>query len=457
MPKTARQRKQELARRKQERLERKSPTNNALDGKSRSEVTNLILQGDWCGQPCFDDDQRCLQNAVWIVIHARPSSSIDPPSNRLQAFHRLLKLFSKKHSKWITNREPMRIESGERTMSVLDILGLIASYQKLWIRSLETWRPRSKNAIKIIVSLINHLFVKYSVPTMLHQAWLLEDFANHVHKRKIFFHLAAGHSPRTAKFPIPYTKKMGHWFMQASSRLSFENAVRWAELKTFGFGKDRINAILLTQLGNQFENQDFWVTFFQWLLQHPSLPIRHIGPLVDFLHFQKFGGYLDDIFEHIDGQIPNLTMKGRTPESLIRQMNLWYAELDRYSRCRYSKVKWASSQISPLEYEVAGKEARVWTIAELTTAEELKSEGRAMDHCVYTYVPQCRLGQDSIWSMQFHDHRGTSKALTVQVKKKNREICQARGKSNRDPNPEEVQILRVWASRSGLKMDRLNL
>ena len=45
---------------------------------------------------------------------------------------------------------------------------------------------------------------------------------------------------------------------------------------------------------------------------------------------------------------------------------------------------------------------------------------------------------------------GTEKAITIEVRNRARQICQARGKRNRMPTPKERSMMRRWADRLAL-------
>ena len=75
-----------------------------------------------------------------------------------------------------------------------------------------------------------------------------------------------------------------------------------------------------------------------------------------------------------------------------------------------------------------------WTIRELTTVRDLQAEGKAMSHCVASYVRSCRAGSKSVWSLQAANEEGASRrVMTICVKKTTRMVDQARGKSNAHP------------------------
>lgn len=89
-----------------------------------------------------------------------------------------------------------------------------------------------------------------------------------------------------------------------------------------------------------------------------------------------------------------------------------------------------------------------WRLRELRSPLEISVDGRVQCHCVETYISRVRTGEVSIWSAR----RGEERCLTIEVRNRTREIVQVRGKRNRLAVPEEVGMLRAWASQAGLRL-----
>jgi hypothetical protein len=149
---------------------------------------------------------------------------------------------------------------------------------------------------------------------------------------------------------------------------------------------------------------------------------------------------------------PNFTMKGRTPVSLLRQVEAWHRTL---AHAEQPKAAWPNSGFSGLEL-VEGAERvdnlKIWTITELLSTKALVAEGRKMKHCVATYGQSCASGACSIWTLEVETFEGRSKILTVEVQNANKLICQARGKCNALPSEKQRGILRRWAELAGLTL-----
>jgi PcfJ-like protein len=105
-----------------------------------------------------------------------------------------------------------------------------------------------------------------------------------------------------------------------------------------------------------------------------------------------------------------------------------------------------------------------WTIRELLTSEELRREGRAMNHCVGSYDRSCVKGTISIWSLQVEDcqQKAGRRVMTIAVQNKSRVINQARGRANAFPGSQDGgsrlrkghTLMRQWAQQEGLRLAR---
>ena len=150
-----------------------------------------------------------------------------------------------------------------------------------------------------------------------------------------------------------------------------------------------------------FQNDDFWMSVIRWFIANPMLDAVHHGPITDYLHDQRFVASVPNPLAHLPGQPgrlapqPNLTMKGRNPEAVLRAVAEWHR---RIGRPRSDKpVSWAPSGLSPYRFEEGeGHNLKVYSITELLSSRELEDEGQAMSHCVATYAGSCAAGHVSI-------------------------------------------------------------
>jgi hypothetical protein len=306
-------------------------------------------------------------------------------------------------------------------------------------------------------SLAAHLLASYPVPACMTAAWFVRP-PGQVHPEQEWYkHLGRGHSLRTAGLPLHLTRAMAHTFGQAPHHYSVKEALRWAQVRGLGGPAALARAVAATRLGREFGHEDFWLTVMQFFVNHPRMDVAHVGPVVDFLHHQRF--QTREVFVPGQGNVrqgppqPDYSMKGRTVASLLRQVSEWHRQLGRDDRT--PALSWPRSFIG--EYrQVEGTEQqenlRCWTLRELVTSRELFLEGQALHHCVATYARDCAGRQTTVWSLRVDTGGGPRRVLTVEVDAGRRLIRQARGKANRPPRPAERAVLASWAAREGLRI-----
>ncbi len=231
-------------------------------------------------------------------------------------------------------------------------------------------------------------------------------------------------------------------------------AFRWAKVIDLG-GDDRLaRAVLATRIGSAFGDEAFWDSVVRWFIAHPALHPFHYGPIIDYLQHQKFGDPVrglpaDQPLE--PPRQPNLCMKGRTPETMLRAIHEWHRELAQVTRTAVSS--WGPSGIAGfVQHDEDGEERRVYEITELLSTAELREEGLAMQHCVASYASECASGRTSIWSLTLRLGTGrTIRLATVEVRNRDRTIVQVRRRCNNPPTERELKILARWEASGGPK------
>ena len=363
--------------------------------------------------------------------------------------------------------DPIIPEFGHQTGNTyIEALLALSRQFRARVRPLEDWQPQSHNVRRQFASLARHLYAEWPVPPFMDSVWFLGSGPDAQRQQHWFLHLGRGQNIRTADLPLPYTKRMAHQFMQAPSELTAAAALRWGQILALGGNPRLARAILATRLGANFAHDEFWSTVVQFFIDHPLLDLAHAGPIIDFIHCQRFAGE-----EIVIGGVrgvngppqPNFTMKGRTPESLLGQVDAWHRALARvhqpwrFSSREVPNLEWPASGITGFmftEGAVKTGNLQVWTITELTTARDLFAEGRAMKHCVASYSSSCARGQSSIWALEVDQSIGRSKVLTIEVQLRSRQIVQARGKCNALPCDKHKALLRRWAEQARLSLAR---
>jgi hypothetical protein len=324
-----------------------------------------------------------------------------------------------------------------------------------WVRHYETWEPAGKGKESQYRSLIKHLFCKYPLPAFLYRVFMQGDqrlpAGKDISDLELFAALGSGASlyklVQSGEVRVPLTRKMCHLFLQAPEDFDIVPAFRRAQILGLGGENRLVRAIRISKLGEAVYTKDeeiFWETVLQWLVNNPMLDMAQVSPLIDYFQF-KFQ----------DEKAKNLaySIKGRTPVSVMRDMTGWHAHL--------GKTKDIKGDI----YKPSGFKAGSWpavmmndsrkmlvTMQEILTGTALAAEGRAQSHCVYSYGSSCLAGTISIWSLgqQFAPEDipvGERKRLvTIEVGRQARQIRQVRGKCNRRPTPNERNWIKRWAN-----------
>jgi hypothetical protein len=338
----------------------------------------------------------------------------------------------------------------------VDGLLALARHARNWIRLPTLWKPKTHNARRQFSSLARHLFAEWPVPAFMDSVWFLGNGRGTVQQQEWFVHVGCGQNIRTTDLPIPYTKRMAHHFMHAPSDLTVEAALRWGQILGIGGSERLARAVVGTRLSTSFGHDDFWVTVLRFFIANPMLDLAHVGPIIDYIEQQRYVSQdvlvAPGVVERRGPAQPNFTMKGRTPASLLRQVDAWHRML---AKTEQPKAEWPRSGIAPFEFiegAERGGNLKIWSVTELLSTKALVAEGRKMKHCVATYAHSCGSGACSIWTLEVETSDGRAKILTVEVRNAARLICQARGKCNMLPGEKHRGILRRWAEQAGLTL-----
>src|SRR5579884_667701 len=239
------------------------------------------------------------------------------------AFHELLQHINV--ASGLVSGQPVIAQYGRQVGNTLiDGLLALARHSRNWIRPIAGWKPQTHNTRRQFASLARHLFAEWPVPAFMDSVWFLGDGRAAVEQQHWFWHIGQGKSIRTADLPLPYTKRMAHYFMQAPADCTVEAALRWGQIRALGGSERLARAVLATWLGTSFGHDDFWITVIQFFIANPMLDLVHVGPIIDYIEEQRFVS--QDVFvapgvvERRGPPQPNFTMKGRTPASLLRHV-----------------------------------------------------------------------------------------------------------------------------------------
>lgn len=372
----------------------------------------------------------------------------------LLAFERLLRQVQQHSDLLRPHRRCGDLPANGRCRLIAGLLALALHHEE-WLHPVESWTPPTTSSWRQFAVLAQHLLAAYPMPHFMASAWLEMPGRRCVHQ-EWYKQMGRGLSIRKLNLPITCTKAMAHCFAQAPDHYPVSAALRWAQVRGLGGNERLARAVIATRLGSEFEHEEFWLGVLHFFVNHPRLDLVHVGPIVDFIHHQRFatsevirGGQLVTL----PPEQPDYSLKGRTVASLLRHVAEWHDQLGRVALD--NGRRWSPSRINDFELLEGSEQLhnlRRWTITELLSSGELVAEGQAMKHCVATYVPRCVSREVSIWSMKVETDHGQKPVLTIEVDLAKKVICQARRRSNAMPKEKERQIMQEWARRERLSI-----
>ncbi|MCH9648636.1 MAG: PcfJ domain-containing protein [Deltaproteobacteria bacterium] len=429
----------------QHRLEMSKIQRARLSKNSRSpdQLLSRVLSGE---------AEEELLSPEWARV-AELSKTLGKKQGSRDAFESLVKLALKKTK--LFDATPV-IGTYSRGMHncMLGALASLATYHEVWIRSADQFKPKSKSARKQLGELTRFLLAKYEVPSFMDSVWFKRS-----RTQGWFIHMGRGQNIRTARrLFVPLTRKMAHCFLGAPGDYTVEQAFRWAQVHGLGGNRRVTEAVYGTRLGREFKNDDFWSTVIRFFIANPMLDTAHYGPIVDYIHHQKFAS--ERIFmgpgrvEETPPPHPGFSMRKRNPERLLRQVEVWHRGLGRVRET--GDHAWDSSGI-PEFVQVEGRDKkRRWTIQELLSINALRNEGRTMGHCIASYAGSCASGRSSVWTLRLREPEGDQwkevRHLTIEVRPQDRVIVEARGRFNAYPTPQQMRILQQWTQQENLSL-----
>lgn len=341
---------------------------------------------------------------------------------------------------------------------IINVMFNIAKFRLYWARDIDLWKA-NKDATNEsnAISLVKHLFAIYEAPEFLVKYWL-EDPRNEVTNtyREWYVNLGKGENLRTQKgLPIPITKKIAHHIVKAPLSYSVNNAIRWGQIYNMGGNSTHVVTINNTPLGNDFSNDEFWITVIKFFIDNPFLDTFQYRNVYDFINAQKFVNAID---RQLPPPQPNFSMKGREPNTLMLQVERWHQEMAARRPYRHNDYgssrkyeKWDSSGIKGLVHQ---KGSNTFHIVELLTSTELWEEGREMHHCVGSYSDMCGKGEIAIFSLyvekETNDKIIKERMATIEVRVNDRRIVQARKLCNAALNSEDLRIISMWKGKAGI-------
>src|SRR5215831_18021751 len=108
----------------------------------------------------------------------------------------------------------------------------IVQFRAYWRNDIFQWRTASRQEEPQLKELINYLFCQYKIPEFLYKAFYEAKNTQFIYW---FIHLTRGGRVKEMQnIPIPFTQRMGHYFLQAPANMSVNEALRWSQVRGLG-------------------------------------------------------------------------------------------------------------------------------------------------------------------------------------------------------------------------------
>jgi len=324
--------------------------------------------------------------------------------------------------------------------------------QNAVIRPAYTHVPRSRNLDKQLAGLLNHMYVRYPVPSFLYDCCRKEtgDPFECMHDlyRQWFVCLAQGGSfPKLVKGFM--TSREASVFLGAPAANRIHENVWWAKMRMAGIPLGTIEKL----------NER---VFAQYFFDDPYGRLAEVIQFFARYHAQMDRVSFGEITDFLAWKLRNdrrFSLKGRTLSSVTKLTNEWHVLMQKAKLGQ--SIEWKGLGIPPWEYEA---KQRIWSVEELRSNRDLMNEGRKQKHCVYSYVHWCVAGRSAVFSLRAYrkvvkdyseegmliwDKTLEQTRITIEINS-SRRIVQVRGPLNRAATDEEKGILRMWAGEKGV-------
>ena len=306
-------------------------------------------------------------------------------------------------------------------------------FKAWWKKDVFEWKPLTKRGAEQVNELAFYLFCQYPVPGFLYKAFFEKSNMLFINW---FIHIGTGRRIRELmNVPIPFTQKMGHYFLQAPDKFSIAEALRWAQVKGLNGSDQLATRIAYSWIGTkEYSDEDFWEAFIRIVVNGGMFDPDRLTQMIDYVREMK-------------REDRSYILKGRTLQSLLRQSDEWHERSLVIKGARF----WTSSGLYGYKAE---KKMEVVKMEELTGSKLLVDEGKTMKHCVATYAHQCVAGKSAIFSLRKYSFDLLIETMaTIEVNLSMRRIVQAKAKMNKKISDEARKHLDEWANKNQLSVN----
>lgn len=322
-------------------------------------------------------------------------------------------------------------------------------------RPTNTWRPpKSSRPERIMESYLLHRFVRYQCSWPLMRTFLNENESFYLNYHfSHFAHMASGGSFRKMPgFEGWFTAKMGHYLLHAPKTLTWEDAIARAYLCGLGLSKSVQKILHICKDEHYFIICDKQQPLWRFLLRYPDISDKDVSRIITFCMHQTKGNHTvineaQGISIRVEALYPGFNIQGATPASVLRKVDAWEAHLKAIIHKPYTAELPVAEGVKGIEYFLPGKVQMPLVIRQITRPLDLIREGRAMRHCVASYLDGCIKGKWSIWVVRM----GESRLATIELRP-DKKIYQVKGRFNETPAEPVFQAVKAWCRQESLKL-----
>ncbi|CAA6811369.1 MAG: Unknown protein [uncultured Thiotrichaceae bacterium] len=343
----------------------------------------------------------------------------------------------------------------------------IIIFAAFWLRSPRSYKANNE------ASMLDHVFAHYPTPALLRKCWKESATPENVQWLMIYFAYTQGTSLKALTQYFGWkteSPKLWHFLPESRGHFSPKEAVLYQEVMRLG-GSEDFYEILMDHpsyqpdvLSSNEQSRNFWYSVVRWFIKHDEDVVgTEITRILTWARHQ----YTEFMRER-----KAFTMNGRSLSKVIRSANDYHravlahqAELARRAEARrvaaieraeqqrqedverreraytyyddeHENYTWKKHNWDKQYHSHKG----VWTFRELVSSQELNLEANIMEHCVYDYDYGCYMGESAIVSLRLDDER----CITIELEPTSGDLIQAMGQYNRDPEKDELDVIRKW-------------
>lgn len=337
----------------------------------------------------------------------------------------------------------------DKKLTYIDLKYLIFDEFKTF-RDPNTWSSKSFNEHRQKVDFIKHCFCKYNIPSHIINGYIYyssydKNSVMQAHKRDILldwiYNIGQGNSFKKCCYhPFDNNKELIYFLTAKHSTKYIDNINKIiinSKLKTSNIDEKFIDCIItntpfhtyqLTDLKQIFKRDSTFCSLLNFINKYNDILTKET--LVNILDFYKNN--------------KDISYNRRTLNSVMRLVDDWHIQLNENTKNKKIGNIQYTKKLD--DYIFQDKNFNDWKISQIKSYHELINESKKMHHCVISYHSLIMDNTCSIYSLSLNG----DKEITIEIDK-TRSIVQCRGRYNKLPNKEQINIIKKWAKVNNLR------